>query len=427
MNYWPADRANLSACHPPVFNLLDSTRAAGARVARSYYKARGTVVHHNTDIWGDAGPIDTLGGGIWAMGSAWLSLGLADHFDYTGDLNFLRTRLYPTLRENALFLLDYQVKAPAGTPYAGLLVTGPSCSPENKYELPNGKSYNLCMGPTMDNALTRAVLTRLLEAAALLANPTSDADLLDRARAALPQIPPYKITPSGRLQEWPEDYADEEPGHRHISHLVGLFPEAQITLARTPALARAARVTLDRRLTAGSGSTGWSRAWITNCMARLHDGEAAHFNLRELLRLCTRPNLFDVCGLKANSPFQIDGNLGAPTAIIEMLLQSHESDPATGHRLLRLLPALPSAWPNGSVRGLRARGALEVDIAWSNGRATSATLRPDHSLPLVLTPPPGQRFTSLHQNGRSLPTHISPDGTLLLNAIAGKICVLALS
>jgi len=388
MNYWLAERANLADCHLPLFDLEDATRGPGSVTAKKYYKARGMVVHHNTDIWGDSGPIDGLGGGIWPMGAAWLSLHPWDHYEYGGDLGFLRTRAYPLLRENALFLLDYLTEAPPGTPYAGQLVTGPSCSPENKYKLADGRSYNLCMGPTMDLSITRAVLTRLVRASELLGNPPQDAELISRAKAAMGRLPAFRITHDGRLQEWPEDYADQEPGHRHISHLFGLYPDDQITLRGTPELAKAARATLDKRLAAGGGSTGWSRSWIVNCMARLEDGDAAYENVLQLFRQSTRHNLLDVCGLKENSPYQIDGNLGGPSGLIEMLLQSHAG-------VVRLLPALPKAWPDGSFRGLRARGGLEIDLEWKGGRATNATLRAAQDAEVRLAPPAGQKVTSL--------------------------------
>jgi alpha-L-fucosidase 2 len=369
MNYWLAERANLAECHLPMFDLQDATRGPGAVTAKKYYNARGFVVHHNTDIWGDSGPIDGLGGGIWAMGAAWMSTHLWDHYEYGGDTAFLRAHAYPLIRENAKFLLDYLVEAPAGTPYAGKLVTGPSCSPENKYKLPDGRSFNLCMGPTMDLSIVHAVLTRVLRAAAIEGVTTAaDEDLIARAKPAVQRIPAFRITHDGRLQEWPEDYVDAEPGHRHISHLFGLFPDDQITPQDTADLARAARANLDKRLAAGGGSTGWSRAWIINCMARLGAGDAAYASVLALLRASTRGNLFDVCGTKANSPYQIDGNLGGPTGLIEMLMQSHAG-------VVRLLPALPQAWPEGSFRGLRARGGVEIDLTWNNGRASAATLR----------------------------------------------------
>jgi alpha-L-fucosidase 2 len=420
MNYWLAERANLADCHVPLFDLIDKTQVAGSATAKKYYGARGSVVHHNTDLWGDASPIDGLGGGIWPMGSAWLSLHAWDHYEYAGEADFLRSRAYPILRENSLFLLDYLTLAPAGTPYAGHLVTGPSCSPENKYTLPDGQSFNLCMGPTMDIAITRAVLTRFLQASALITPATPDADLVARARAALDRLPPYRITHDGRLQEWPEDYADHEPGHRHISHLFGLFPEDQITPQSTPALAQAARATLDKRLEAGSGSTGWSRAWIINCMARLQDGDAAYENILELIRLCTRHNLLDVCGLKENSPYQIDGNLGAPAGFIEMLLQSHGG-------ITRLLPALPKAWPNGSFRGLRARNGLEVDLDWQNGRATQATLHANITHNHAIALPPNHQITSIRQRTKQIKPDIGENGLLHLQVVRDSIYTIRFS
>jgi alpha-L-fucosidase 2 len=447
MNYWLAERANLSDLHLPLFDLLDATRSQGQQTAKLLYKAGGTVVHHNTDIWADSSPIDGLGGGVWAMGSAWLALHTWDHYAYTGEAAFLRETTYPTLRENAHFLLDYMVR----DPHTGHLMTGPSVSPENEYKLPDGKSYSLCMGPTMDISITRAVLSRLLEAAVILQSDPSersasgsktkrgakrsgsetdavldlDATLLNRARAALAELPPFQIGHDGRLQEWQVDYADHEVGHRHISHLFGLFPEDQITPAATPTLAKAARASLDRRLEGGSGSTGWSRSWIINCMARLGDGDAAYQNVLMLFRQCTRPNLFDVCGLKTNSPFQIDGNLGGPTGLIEMLLQSHGHTPPgpdaadaastqtiAGGSILRLLPALPAAWPSGSFRGLRARGGLTVDLAWKNGRAAEATLSAtiDGTHTIVL-PSGGSHVVEVRERGRAVPMQTMAEGS----------------
>ena len=401
MNYWLANRANLGDLNAPLFDLIDNTRASGAITAQRYYKARGTVVHHNTDIWGDTSPIDALGGGIWPMGGSWLSLHLWDHFDYTGDTSFLRERAYPRLRDNALFLLDYLIPAPVGTPYAGHLITGPSCSPENKYKLPDGSVHNLCMGPTMDIEITRAILTRLLQSATILgeASLTADADLHTRTRSALAKLPPYKVGKAGNLQEWPEDYVENEPGHRHISHLFALFPDDQITPRGTPELAQACRTTLDRRLAADGGSTGWSRSWIINCMARLEDGDAAYQSVLQLFRQSTRRNLFDVCGLKEDSPFQIDGNLGGPTALIEMLLQSHANSSEQNLNVVRFLPALPKAWPTGSFRGLRARGGLEVSLAWQDGKATTALLKATFDHTHRIAAPKGQSIISVRLGG----------------------------
>ncbi len=414
MNYWLAEHANLADCHLPMFDLQGTMRGPGTVTAKEYYHARGMVVHHNTDIWGDSGPIDGLGGGIWAMGAAWMATHPWKHFEYGGDIGFLREIAYPLLRENAMFLLDYLVEAPAGTPYAGQLVTGPSCSPENKYKLPDGKSFNLCMGPTMDLSITRAVLMRWLQANEVLGSPREDAGLIARAKAAIPRLPEYRITHDGRLQEWPEDYQDQEPGHRHISHLWGLYPDDQITLRGTPALAKAARMTLDKRLAAGGGSTGWSRSWIVNCMARLEDGEAAYENVLQLIRQSTRHNLLDVCGLKENSPYQIDGNLGGASGLIEMLLQSHAG-------VIRLLPALPKAWPEGSFRGLRARGGLEIDLEWKDGKATKATLRAGLTGKQTFRVGSGQGIAGITQASKRVPFAEQAGGTVALNLTKGAV------
>lgn len=430
MIYWLAERANLSDLHTPLFDLIDRTRNPGHITASRYYNARGYVVHHNTDIWGDSSPVDGLGGGVWPMGAAWLSLHLWDHYDYTGNIAFLRDRAYPRLAENALFLLDYLVTDPT----TGRFVTGPSCSPENKYKLPDGTPHNVCMAPTMDIEIVRAVLTRMLQAASVLAtspnwDATADAELHNRARLALIKLPPFQVGKAGNLQEWQQDYAEYEPGHRHISHLFALFPDDQITVRRTPDLAKAARVALDRRLAANSGSTGWSRAWIVCCMARLEDGDAAYANLQRLLADSTRGNLFDVCGTKDNSPFQIDGNLGGPTAMVEMLLQSHasggspeigrERGPESTANVIRLLPALPKAWVNGSFRGLRARGGLEIDLEWNNGKATEATLRARLDLTHHIIAPKGQRIASVAPTSTRPIPGASPD-ELVLPVRAGE-------
>jgi alpha-L-fucosidase 2 len=417
MNYWLAERANLSDLHTPLFDLIDSTRPAGTVTAQKYYNARGTVVHHNTDIWGDTSPIDALGGGIWPTGGAWLSLHLWDHYEYTNDLTFLRERAYPRLRENALFFLDYLVADPA----RGHLVTGPSCSPENKYKLPDGTVHNLCMGPTMDIEIVRALLTRTVAASQLL---NTEADLRAQCTATLAKLPPFKIGKAGQLQEWLEDYSENEPGHRHISPLFALFPDDQITLRRTPELAQACRTTLDRRLAANGGNTGWSRSWIINCMARLEDGDAAYASVLQLFRQSTLPNLFDICGTGHAQPFQIDGNLGGPTGLIEMLLQSHTSGsandalvaanhPGTTANITRLLPALPKAWPKGNFRGLRARGGLEVDLTWEDGKATTATLQASCDYTHRIAAPKGQTIVSVSIGRTRVPIPEGADEILL--------------
>jgi len=405
MNYWLAGPANLAELQLPLFDLLDSTRGPGAITAQKYYKSSGFVAHHNTDIWGDAVPIDGVPYGIWPVGAAWLATHLWTAYEFSGDENFLRQRAYPRLREIAQFFLDYLVESPDG-----YLVTGPSLSPENRYLLPDGTPASLCMGPTMDIEITRAVFTRVILASQIL---NTDENFRAEVQSAKDKLPPFKIGRLGTLQEWPVDYPEQEPGHRHISHLWALYPDDQITLRETPELAQAARKTLERRLANGGGSTGWSRAWIVNCWARLEDGEQAYRNLLALLRLSTLHNLLDVCGIKPTSYYQIDGNFGGAAGIMEMLLQSHGG-------VLRFLPALPSAWPDGSFRGLRARGGVEVDLTWQNGRPTQARLRASLDRDLILAAPRGTEISSIRSGAEKVDFVASPDGTVAFKAHRGQ-------
>jgi alpha-L-fucosidase 2 len=394
MNYWPAEVTNLSELHGPLFELIDKARVDGRHVATALYGAGGFVMHHNTDGWGHAGPIDGVRSGIWPMGGAWLSLHMWDHYDFTRDRAFLRTRAYPVLKEAAEFLLDYMV--PDGK---GRLVTGPSISPENQYKLPDGSSASLAMGPYMDTEIAYALFGRVIEASRIL---ETDEAFRARVRAAQQKLPPLAIGRHGQLQEWLEDYDERDPGHRHISHLFALHPGNQITPRGTPDLARAARVTLERRLAAGGGGTGWSRAWIVNFWARLEEGDKAHENLVALLANSTQPNMLD-----SHPPFQIDGNFGGVAGIAEMLLQSHAGE-------IAILPALPSAWSAGSISGLRARGAVGVDLRWEGGHAVDVRLRPDVDGERVLRPPRGQRVASVTVDGSRLPLQTQADGTVLL-------------
>ncbi len=399
MNYWPAEPTNLSELTEPLFDLIDNARPAGREVAKFYYHARGFVIHHNTDLWGDAIPIDGIPSGIWPMGGAWLSLHYWDHYDFTRNKRFLAERAYPAMKEAAEFLLDSLT--PDGK---GHLLSGPSLSPENRYKLPDGSSHSLAMSPTMDVEITTALFNRVIQAAEILG---VDADLRKQLAAARAKLPPFQIGRFGQLQEWQEDYAEQEPGHRHISHLFALFPSDLITLRGTPELAKAARASLERRLANGGGGTGWSRAWIVNYWARLEDGEQAHENLVALLRRSTLPNLFD-----NHPPFQIDGNFGGTNGIAEMLLQSQSGE-------IKILPALPAAWLDGRISGLKARGGDEVSIEWRSGKAVNVELRAAVGGAQKLRAPKGQTIASVTDGGKAAAISKDEDGAISFGAQAG--------
>ena len=380
MNYWLAEPAGLGNTVLPLINLIDMVRTpgsgTGSQVAQTYYGARGFVIHHNTDLWGDADPIDGYQWGIWPMGGAWLSLDAWDHYAFTLDRKFLQARAWPILHDCSQFFLDYLVDDGSGH-----LVTGPSISPENRYRLPDGTEHSLTMGPTMDIEIVRELFSRTLDAGRILGE---DQNFLKQVQAAKEKLPPFEVGKHGQLQEWQRDYDEPEPGHRHISHLWALFPGTQITLEHTPALAKAARVSLERRLSFGGGQTGWSRAWVVNYWDHLHDGEQAYDSLRVMFRQSTFPNLMDT---HPPGLFQIDGNLGAANGMLEALVQSRWMPEASE---VELLPALPAEWPEGSVEGLHVRGGAELNLHWKAGKVAWLELHSVHDGNIRLFPPKGQ-------------------------------------
>jgi alpha-L-fucosidase 2 len=405
MNYWIAELTGLAECHTPLLRWIEGTLApSGRHTARTLYDLPGWVAHIFSNPWGFTAPGWSIRWGMHPTGGAWIATHLWDHYAFNLDRDFLARHAYPVLKEAAAFYIPYLTQDPA----TGWLLSGPSSSPETIYRFA-GEPYAVCMAPTVDRVLIHELLAECIAASSIL---DVDADLRAAWQAVQAKLPPFRVGKHGQLQEWLEDYEEDQPHHRHTSHLLGLFPYGQITPDSTPELARAAAVSVERRQTAPGGyeEGAWGRNLLTLYYARLHEGEAAHRSLNVLLRVDGDRSLMAGTKLAPRNAYEMDYNTGATAGIAEMLLQSHAG-------YLHLLPALPAAWPRGRVAGLCARGGFVVDIEWENGVLTAAGVLARRSGPCRVR---CSQAISVTADGKPVATTQVAPGIIEFAAVAGQ-------
>ena len=384
MNYWIAEKCQLPECHLPLFAQVKRMIPKGKKTAEALYGCRGFCAHHNTNLWANTDPEGIFDASpVWSTGAAWLSLHFFEHYRYTKDREFLRREALPVMREAIRFYEDYLTETKEG-----VLVTGPSVSPENTYRSNTGEIGALCMGPAMDMEILRQLFREYLEGCEILGLSEAESDA-ETIRAIAKKLPEIALTADGRIREWQEDYEEMEPGHRHISHLYALHPGYEIT-EETPELFDAARKTLETRLMHGGGHTGWSRAWITCFWARMKDADQTEESITRLLTDCVKINLLDT-----HPPFQIDGNFGIAEAILESLVQSHSG-------YLEFLPALPKTWQCGEVKGVLLRGGIIADFSWDAGRITELALTAKEDQMLTIRLNGSERKVILEKNVKKM-------------------------
>ncbi|WAC48848.1 glycoside hydrolase family 95 protein [Asticcacaulis sp. SL142] len=401
MNFWPAEVCGIGHLHHSLFDFAERLLPYGEATARIAYGCEGAVAHYTTNPWGHTALDGRIQYGLWPDGLAWLCLHYWEHYLYTLDKAFLQTRALPFFTACARFTLSYLVEDPR----TGKLVSGPASSPENSYVQSDGTPGYVDMGCAMAQSLARTVLFCTSQAAHLCG---VDPELAQSCETALERLAPLRIGADGRVMEWSEPLIEHEPGHRHISQLFGLYPGLEMDVRRTPDLAEAARKTIAERLKHGGGHTGWSSAWLAMFYARLAQGDDAFGMLHKLLAHSTSESLLDLYSPSDNPIFQIDGNLGATAAIAEMLLQSHDGE-------LRLLPALPTNWKDGHIKGIRARGGLTVDMAWRNHKVTGLSLKSKNTVTLRIVPPKDQPLSEFYNLSKAI------DSSGQITLTAGKV------